>query len=276
MSYRQLKHLHPKAFKRRCGVQRETFKMMVEILKPNLDRRGKKGGQCKLSVEAQLLLVLEYWREYRTQFHIGTSWNLSESAVCRLIRKVETLLMAAGKFRLPGKKRLDQQAHNSQVIVVDVTESPIERPQTKQRNYYSGKKKHHTLKTQVVVNQTTGQIICTAFGKGTVHDFRLFKLTRLPMLPAQLCLADKGYQGLAKLHPHSCLPTKKPRQGQLDQSERQHNRLLARLRIVVEHVNRKLKIFRILSERYRNRRRRFGLRFNLISSILNFELASAS
>lgn len=79
-------------------------------------------------MEDQLLLVLEYWREYRTQFHIGTSWNLSESAVCRLIRKVETLLMDSGKFRLPGKKQLYQQPNNWQVIVVDVTESPIERP----------------------------------------------------------------------------------------------------------------------------------------------------
>ncbi len=146
--------------------------------------------------------------------------------------------------------------------------------QKKQRAYYSGKKKHHTLKAQVVVNQETGQIICTAFGKGTIHDFRLFKSERLPMLPDQLCLADKGYQGLAKLHPCSCLPTKKPRQGKLDESERQHNRSLAGLRIVVEHVNRRLKIFRILGERYRNRRKRFGLRFNLISAILNFELVA--
>ena len=73
-----------------------------------------------------------------------------------------------------------------------------------------------------------------------------------------------------------CLPTKKPCQGKLDKSERQHNRSLARLRIVVEHVNRRLKIFRILAERYRNRCKRFGLRFNLISAILNFELASLS
>jgi hypothetical protein len=85
-----------------------------------------------------------------------------------------------------------------------------------------------------------GQVICTAFGKGTIHDFRLFKLERLPLLPEQLCLADKGYQGLSKLHPDCCLPTKKPRQGKLDKSERQHNRSLARLRIVVEGGNAEL------------------------------------
>ena len=128
MTYEQLKQLKPAAFKRRCGLQLETFNQMVEILNPHLDRKGKRGGQCKLSVEDQLLVVLEYWREYRTQFHIGTSWNLSESAVCRLISKVEHLLMDSGKFRLPGKKQLYQQADRWQAIVVDVTESPIERP----------------------------------------------------------------------------------------------------------------------------------------------------
>ena len=93
------------------------------------------------------------------------------------------------------------------------------------------------------------------------------------MLPQQLCLADKGYQGIVKLHPNSCTPTKKPPKAKLDNCERQHNRLLAQWRVVVEHVNRRLKIFRILAERYRNRRRRFGLRFNLIAAIVNFELA---
>jgi hypothetical protein len=115
-------------------------------------------------------------------------------------------------------------------------------------------------------------IICTDFGKGRVHDFGLFKRHRLPLLPGQLCLADKGYQGLAKLHPNSCTPAKKPRKRPLPCAERQHNRNLARLRVIAEHVNRRLKIFRILGERYRNRRRRFALRFNLVAAIVNVEL----
>jgi hypothetical protein len=129
MTYEQGKHLKPSAFKRRCGVQPETFKQMADLLRPQLDRKGKRGGQCKLSVEDQLPLVLEYWREYRTQFHMATTWGLSESAVCRLIGRVETLLMRSGKLRLPGKKQLYQQAAAGVVLVVDVTESPIERPQ---------------------------------------------------------------------------------------------------------------------------------------------------
>ena len=105
---------------------------------------------------------------------------------------------------------------------------------------------------------------------------QLFKFHRIPMKPEQLCLADKGYQGIAKLHPSSCTPTKKPPKQKLDKYERQHNRALARLRVVAEHINRRLKIFRILAERYRNRRKRFGLRFNLIAAIINFELALTS
>ena len=81
---------------------------------------------------------------------------------------------------------------------------------------------------------------------------------------------------MTKQHPSTSLPTKKPRQGKLDKAERDHNQNLARLRLIVEHVNRKLKIFRILAERYRNRRKRFGLRFNLIAAIVNFELALSS
>lgn len=109
-----------------------------------------------------------------------------------------------------------------------------------------------------------------------MHDFRLFKQHRIPMLPEQLCLADKGYQGLAKLHPHSCTPTKKPAKVTLNAAEREYNQMLASLRIVAEHTNRRLKVWRILAERYRNRRRRFGLRFNLIAAIVNLELALSS
>jgi len=84
-------------------------------------------------------------------------------------------------------------------------------------------------------------------------------------------LQDKGYQGIQKLHPNSRLPHKKPRGGQLTQAQKADNRALARRRVLIEQVNRCLKIFRILSERYRNRRRRFGLRCNLLAALYNYE-----
>lgn len=78
---------------------------------------------------------------------------------------------------------------------------------------------------------------------------------------------------MAKLHAQSCTPARKPPKQVLPDIERQHNRQLAKLRVIVEHSIRRLKIFRILSERYRNRRKRFGLRLNLIAAIVNFELS---
>lgn len=131
------------------------------------------------------------------------------------------------------------------------------------------------MKAQLLVEFDTGQIICTDVDKGRVHDFKLLKRSRLPFVPSQLCLADKGYQGFGKHHQGACLPTKKPRNQPLPKEEKQHNRALARLRVRVEHIIRRFKIFRIFSGRYRNRRKRFGLRLNLIAGLLNYELAHA-
>lgn len=92
MPYRELQSLSGAEFKRLCGVSRETFSEMVKVARPTLERRGQRGGQAKLSVEDQLLVALEYWREYRSQFHIGVSWGVHETTVGRIVRKVEDLL----------------------------------------------------------------------------------------------------------------------------------------------------------------------------------------
>ena len=143
----------------------------------------------------------------------------------------------------------------------------------KQKRFYSGKKKRHTLKSQVVVDQLSHKIICTAHGTGRVHDFRLFKYSQIRFTPEIECLADKGYQGIQKLHAHSRTPQKKPTGGYLSDENKKSNRHLAQVRVVGEHVHRRLKVFKILSERYRNRRKRFSLRFNLIAGVYNYELS---
>ena len=123
-----------------------------------------------------------------------------------------------------------------------------------------------------MVNQSTQEIICTAYAQGKRHDFNLFKTSKVKLKSEIECLADQGYQGIQKLHPNSRTPQTKPRGGGLNSLQKQRNRQLAQQRVVGEHVHRRLKIFRILSERYRNRRRRFGLRFNLIAGLYNYEL----
>jgi hypothetical protein len=126
--YDRIQHLPPKLFKRKCGVKRETFEKMVEVLKPKLMRQGKRGGQGKFGVEDQLLIAMEYWREYRTQFHIGQSWGIHETTVGRIVRKIEDILIQSGEFCLPGKKALHSAETEWNVLLIDVSESPIERP----------------------------------------------------------------------------------------------------------------------------------------------------
>ena len=124
----------------------------------------------------------------------------------------------------------------------------------------------------MVINGPTRQVICTHHGRGPVHDFALYQRSRVEPHASLEVLADSGYQGLAKLHAKSRTPRKKPRKSELTDEQKQSNRELARRRVAVEHVIRCLKIFRILAERYRNRRKRFSLRFNLIAGLYNYEL----
>lgn len=148
-------------------------------------------------------------------------------------------------------------------------------PPKKQERYYSGKQKCHTLKAQLLVEVETGQIICPAVDTGRTPDLKRLKRSGLPFVSSQLCLADRGYQGFSKRHAGACTPTKKPHKQPLPTEEKPHNRALARLRVRVEPVIRRFKIFRIFSGGYRNRRSRFGWRLNLIAGLLNSELAHA-
>ena len=222
----------------------------------------------------QLLLTLMYWREYRTQLHIGETYGVSEATACRTINKIENMLMESGEFTLPGKKKLVESETQLEVILVDATEQAIERPKKQQKSHYSGKKKCHTQKAQVIIDAQTLEIIATEFSKGKTHDFRLFKESCSAIESTITCLADSGYQGLTKLHENSETPAKKSKKNPLTAQQKAQNRLLARRRIYCEHVIGKLKIFRILKERYRNRRKRFGLRFNLIASLYNLSLST--
>ena len=124
----------------------------------------------------------------------------------------------------------------------------------------------------MIIQQSTMEIIATAFGNGSQHDYRLFKESYAGIAQDILCLADTGYLGINKLHANSQIPAKKSKLHPLTSIQKNANRELASRRIFVEHVIGKVKVFRILSEHYRNRRKRFGLRFNLIAAIYNLEI----
>ncbi len=126
MTYEDVKNLKPSDFKRLCGVSKETFAAMREVVREH-KRQTRRGRKSNLSVENQLLLTLSFCREYRTLFHLGRDWGLHESNVSRLVRRIEDILIGSGKFSLPGKKWL-LEAEAIKYTIVDVTEREIERP----------------------------------------------------------------------------------------------------------------------------------------------------
>ncbi len=125
MRYEVVKQLKDEDFKRLTGVKREVFEQMLRVLQREMRDFGR---PPKLGRADQLLMTLMYWREYRTEFHIGITYGVSEATVCRTIQKVENLLMQSGEFRLPGKKMLQASDTLIEVVLIDATEQPIERP----------------------------------------------------------------------------------------------------------------------------------------------------
>jgi transposase len=123
-----------------------------------------------------------------------------------------------------------------------------------------------------VVNKKDEKILATHFSKGKMHDFELYKRSQLKFTQKTQIQADLGYKGIEKLHPQVSIPKKKSKYHPLTEKEKANNKKISKSRILVEHVIRKIKIFRIVSERYRNRRKRFSLRMNLIAAIYNLEL----
>jgi len=137
MRYETIEHLKDTDFKRLTGVQRETFEEMLQVVEKGLRDFGR---PPKLSRADQLLMTLMYWREYRTEFHIAQSYGVSEATVCRTIQKVEDVLVRSKKFRLPGKKALQHSDTVFEVILVDASEQPVERPKKARKSTSAAKR----------------------------------------------------------------------------------------------------------------------------------------
>ena len=143
MKYNRIQSMNDEGFRRLTGVKHKTFNRMIEILKEADAQKKKYGGRKnKLSIEDQLLLSLEYLREYRTYFHISQSYGISESAAYKTSRWVEDTLIKHPDFALPGRKALEKSDMQYEIILVDATETPIERPKKNSANFIPGKRKN--------------------------------------------------------------------------------------------------------------------------------------
>ena len=137
-----MKDLKDRDFRRHTGIKKTTYEKMIEILNSAYKEKHTSGGRPpKLSVEDMLLASLEYWREYRTYFHIANDYGLAEGNMYKVIRWVEDTLIKDGTFSLPGKKALYGDEIEYEVVLIDATESPVERPKKSKDVSTQGKRR---------------------------------------------------------------------------------------------------------------------------------------
>ncbi len=142
MKFEQIKELEDEKFRRLTGVKKLTFSQMVDILRHADNLKKLKGGRKnKLNLEEQLLMALEYLREYRTYFHIGQNYGISESSAYKAVKWVEDTLVKHPNFALPGRKALMKSDMNYEVVLIDATESPIERPKKNKNSIIQERRK---------------------------------------------------------------------------------------------------------------------------------------
>jgi hypothetical protein len=141
MKYESIKGLEDEKFRRLTGVKRTTFEKMLAILSEADTKKHAKGGRKpKLALEDRLLMALEYIREYRTYFHVSQSYGVSESTCYETIKWIENTLIKHPDFALPGRKALLKSDMEYELVLIDATETPIERPKKDKGGSTQGKR----------------------------------------------------------------------------------------------------------------------------------------
>jgi hypothetical protein len=255
--------------------------------KDNRERSIGAGRHFKLDVKNRFLMLLAYYRLYITYTLTGFLFDLDQSNVCRDIQKIEPLVRKC--VPIPQKvhkitKRLrtpeDVERHFPGFLsFTDCTEQQIPRPENRRRRktYYSGKKKRHTVKTQLVVNNKGIIIHKTGHKKGHRHDYDIYKKNH-PVTPKQVVnVFDLGYLGVGKDYPEqlSSLPNKKKKNQELSAEEKECNKSHSRKRMVIEHTICRTKKYRILADIFRNKLRKYNGVSDIVSGLVNYRIMNS-
>lgn len=266
-------------FKLLTGVTRKTFDELLEILQPEYDNAHQNGSNKGIGAGCRLVLALSYWREYRGMRQMAFDYEISVSTVCDSIHWVEDVLGRNNKFKFGTIEeeinKLKDEGIIVKSIIGDVEEQPIERPTKDQEIHYSGKKKRHTTKNQIIIDEETSKIINFYNAKATTHDFQILKNSNIIATLNKLGINgkfDSGYQGVQKELDNASIPYKKSKYHELTEEEKEHNKNLSSKRIKIEHTNRTIKIFRIMKETYRNHQKRYDVKLRIVCTIYNMNL----
>ena len=236
------------------GVHEKTFRWIASIVRRDMCSGHTKGGRpFRIMPITRAFITLFYLRTGLSMGTIAILFGISKGAVCKTCQKTVRALICNGYCSLLGRRSMG----GDRAYIVDATEVPINRPLRGQREWYSGKQKCHTAKTQIIMDELTGLVVDAQFAKGSEHDWSLFRRSCRPIGWDVVIIAVKGYQGLTKLFPNGELPIKKSKKHPLDADDIEHNKTVGAVRIVIEHVNGWLKRFKAVHDRYMGRAKNF-------------------
>jgi hypothetical protein len=261
---------------------------LKRLSKRKRTRKVGAGNHFKLTVRDRFLMLLMYYRLYITHTLSGFLFDLDQSNVYRDIRHIEPLV----KRCIPLPERLYNITRRLRTVeevkkyfpefkaFIDVTEQEIQRPKdkNKKRNYYSGKKKKHTVKTQYMVNKE-GKILHKSrhHKKGRQHDYTVYK-DEQPQTPSQVeNVLDLGYLGCEKDFPtvKYSLPIKKKRYMELTEEQIEYNKNHSKMRVIIEHTICRIKKFCIMGTKYRNRLKRYDHISDIVSGLVNYRIMNS-
>jgi hypothetical protein len=290
---------HPSVFRAMTGLTVEVFDQLLPDLlaafgaarhrrldRPDRRRAVGGGDDFDLAVVDQFLLTIVWLRHYPTQECLGYLFGVSDSTALRAVRRCLPVLEQSGKdtMRLPDPGRGHRRdlpallkATPALAVIVDTFEQRTQRPRRRQRAYYSGKKKAHTLKSQVAVDEDGRVVDVAASRPGRWADLKVFRRSGLAgrLIRAKVgALGDLGYVGLDGISPRlrGATPRRKPRGQARPAADRRYNRAFARRRIVVEHGSARLRRYQALSQVDRHRRRYHTARVRAVAGLVNHML----
>jgi|SRR3972149_1148687 len=284
-------------FRSFTGLEVSEFDSLYGMVKPDyeeserarLSRSDRKrtiggGGKFKLSLRDRLLMLLVYYRLYTTFMLVGFLFDLDQSNVCRDIRYMEPLV----RRRIPVPEKIHKLTRRLRTIeeveqffpgfkaFIDATEQEIPRPKDKRKrkSHYSGKRKRHTVKTQLTVNSKGLIVHRTNHARGRRHDYDIFKGNHPALLKGVRPGVDLGYNGIQKDFPgmNPIIPFKRRRGKKLTEEQRKHNTALSKTRVVVEHTISRLKKFNIMGQEFRNRLKHYDAMTDIVSGLINFRI----
>lgn len=272
--YQKYKQFSDAKFRRMVGVTKEQFAAILILFQAYVDKNWtKRGRPSNFSLEDRLLLTFRYLRDYPTFVVLGNEFGISESFCNKIFNKVSQALVKI--LKLPNLNQLENTGTIIEKVLIDACEQETERPKKKQKTKFSGKKKKHTEKALISFSPDLNQILTVDTNTGSVHDFKIFKESRIwtyQIIQQANTELDLGFIGVNKYLKNATVPHKSSKKNKLTKEQKRENKQLAKSRIKIENINREIKIFRICKETRRHKQKKHNLFWNLIAGVVNFKL----